>query len=202
MNGAESLRAFVAVPLSEEVRAAALELQRRVREEWGEDVKWVEGANLHVTLKFLGQVEVGKMREVEEALERVAGDFAPFQVRTGGLGTFPSPGRIRVVWYGLREGEEKAAALGHAVEESLRGLGFEAEERFHAHITLGRVRRGREGRVAGWPHSLVNEDQGCWMPIDRFVLMQSVLSRGGPTYGVLREFLLSGQQVSEEQGHE
>lgn len=202
MSRGESVRAFVAVPLSEEVRAAALEAQGRLREAWGDKVKWVEGDNLHITLKFLGQVEVEGVGRIGDVLERIAGGFGPFEVRTGGVGAFPSPGRVRVVWYGVREGGQSLAALGRAVEKSLEGLGFEAEERFHAHVTLGRVRRESDGRALAWPEGIGSEDGECLMRIERFVLMQSILSGSGPTYQIWREFPLGGEGAREEERNE
>lgn len=198
MSGGESIRAFIAVPLSEEVRRAAVEVQDRLRQAWGGQVRWVEGKNLHITLKFLGQVEISRMEQVGYVLERMAGEFEPFEARTGGVGAFPSLGRARVVWYGVKEGGERLTALAQAAEESLEGLGFEREGRFHAHITLGRVRRGSEGRSLAWPKGIESEDGEYSLWIERFILMQSILNGSGPTYVARREFLLGREEPAEE----
>jgi len=191
------------VPLTEEVKAAALQAQRRLRDAWGDKVKWVEESNMHITLKFLGQTEVGRLAQVEGILGRVASEFDPFQVGTGGVGGFPSLERPRVVWYGLTEGGDALAAVADAVEQSLAELGFEVEGRFHPHVTLGRVRRESGGQGLGRladaeKEGAPDERQGPSMRIERYVLMESILSRSGPTYRVLREFPLGARGLSEE----
>jgi len=191
MSQEESIRAFLAVPLSEEVRAAALAVQRQLREPWGDKVKWVEEDNLHITLKFLGQVGIEKIERLGDVAEDVAGESSPFAVRTGGVGAFPSVKQVRVLWYGVKEGGAELTALASALERSIQQLGFEVEGRFHPHVTLGRVRRESEGLAPAW-QATEAQNEGPSMQVKHFVLMQSVLTKGGPTYHVRREFDLKG----------
>jgi 2'-5' RNA ligase len=126
-------------------------------------------------------------------LQRLTSDFDAFEVKTGGVGAFPSLKRVRVVWYGVKGGEERLTELAQAVEKSVEGLGFEAEGRFHPHITLGRVRRESNGLSLIWPEWAETSGKECLLRIDRFTLMQSILSGSGPTYSVVREFPLGMQ---------
>lgn len=106
------------------------------------EVRWVpRAANVHLTLKFLGAVDEGRLEEIAAALDAVRARHAPFNAETSGFGAFPSPRRARVLWAGIGAGAENLGALAADVEGSLEGLGFERETRPYApHLTLGRAR--------------------------------------------------------------
>ncbi|MBI4637242.1 MAG: RNA 2',3'-cyclic phosphodiesterase [Candidatus Rokubacteria bacterium] len=138
-----AVRSFVAVLLDPDTRAAlgtAIERLRRA----GRGVAWVVPDNLHVTLKFLGQVDEARLGEVASALAAAAAGVAAFDFVVQGLGAFPSVDRPRVVWAGAGEGAGALVTLASRVEEALGPLGFAAEARpFSPHVTLGRLRAPR-----------------------------------------------------------
>jgi 2'-5' RNA ligase len=102
-------------------------------------VRWVPPENIHLTLKFLGEVDITKTQPLQEALKREAGHCKPFEVRVEGLGAFPNTRRPRVVWTGVQAPIE-LAALVSAVEAATVPLGFPTEDRsFSPHLTIGRV---------------------------------------------------------------
>jgi 2'-5' RNA ligase len=146
-------------------------------------VSWVAPENLHVTLKFLGNVDPTRLDAVRSALAAAAPAREAFDLAVQGLGAFPSPTRPRVIWAGVGAGEAPAAALAGRVEELLVPLGFAREARpFAAHVTLGRVREPRpdaalaEALAAGAarPFGLVR--------VARLSLMRSELSPRGARY--------------------
>lgn len=103
-------------------------------------VRWVEPSNLHITIWFLGEVAEARIPEVTTAIgERYP--VAAFDLRFGGVGAFPSPGRPRVIWTGISKGAEELAGLHEEVRRRVEPLGFEPERReYSAHLTLGRVK--------------------------------------------------------------
>jgi 2'-5' RNA ligase len=104
-------------------------------------VRWVTPANIHLTIKFLGDVSVGNLDLLTKMLQAEAGRHPAFEVRVGGLGAFPSNRRPRVVWVGV-EAPAELAALQRGVEAEMARLGYEPEPRaFSPHLTLGRVIR-------------------------------------------------------------
>jgi recombination protein RecA len=137
----------VAVLLPDGVRARVAATAAELRE-GAAAISWVRPENLHLTLRFLGVVDEAGLARVREALEEAAAWTAPFAVRLGGLGGFPSPRAPRVVWVGVEAGAEALAMLHARVESALAARGIPRETRpFHAHVTLGRARdpRGAPG---------------------------------------------------------
>ena len=105
---------------------------------------WVAPDNVHLTLKFLGNVETARLGEIERALAAAAATRAAFDLDIHGLGAFPTRLRPRVLWAGVGAGAAEAAGVAAAVDEALAALGFAREARpFAAHVTLGRVREPR-----------------------------------------------------------
>ena len=180
-----SIRAFIAVELPTEVRGSLGLLARELAAS-GADVKWVEEANLHVTMRFLGEITEEQRQGLATLLTAVAARRQPIPLRLSSLGGFPSLTSPRVVWVGVGQGHEELAAIAGDVEEGLARLGLPHEERaFIAHVTLGRVRSGRNlGRLVSQITATT------WTPPEPFVadqltLFQSTLSSSGPIYTAL-----------------
>lgn len=148
------------------------------------DVAWVAPANLHVTLKFLGQVDESRVAAFADALRAAAARHRPFEVAVRGLGAFPSPGRARVLWAGLQDDAAELAALAESVEAACAGLGAPRETRaFAAHVTLGRVREPR--RQPALAEALARPADVGRVRIERVSLMRSELSARGARYSEL-----------------
>ncbi|HXU03552.1 MAG TPA: RNA 2',3'-cyclic phosphodiesterase [Polyangia bacterium] len=149
----DSVRSFVAVPLPEEIRTrilvAAQELARALP-----DVKWFRKLeNLHITVKFLGQVEEDKLTALGQDLAQALAPVPRFRLDVRGMGAFPSPRKANVVWAGIAEGAPGLKAVADAVEGVSERFGFAREQRaFTGHVTVGRsVRskgRGVDARAA------------------------------------------------------
>jgi 2'-5' RNA ligase len=170
------------VLLDDTVRAAlgaAIERLRRA----AHHVAWVAPANLHFTLKFLGQVDEARLPELGAALAAAAVARSGFTAAVTGLGAFPSPARPRVVWAGVDEGAPALTELAAGVEQALVALGFPPEARpFSPHVTLGRVRvPRRDARLADLLTVAAREEFGR-VRVERVVLMESQLSPGGARY--------------------
>jgi 2'-5' RNA ligase len=202
----ETLRAFVAVEVSETVAERAGALVDRLRgSSAGGEVKWVQPHHFHLTLKFLGQTPRPDLPALSEALQRVSATAAPFTLELGGLGAFPTVRRPRVVWLGVTAGGEALARLAGATETACEALGWAREEKpYRAHLTLGRVRersRGAPSRPAARPEALTRAleresgSEAGETRVERIVLVRSELGRGGPVYTVLDAFPLSGTIV-------
>jgi 2'-5' RNA ligase len=186
-----SVRAFVAVQVSDQVRETITAIENDLRRV-GADVKWVEPHNLHLTLKFLGDTATEKLEGLCAALREAVQGAAAFDLTLAGAGTFP-PGRrsVRVVWIGSAEGREALAELARRVEDACASQGFEKEQRpFSPHLTIGRVRK--ESRRLAELAAAVSEVRfnPLKLRIDRLNLIRSELSPKGPTYTVLERFSL------------
>jgi len=184
------MRLFLALELPEEERRRLA--QYPLRREWfgfGEGVKAVRPENLHVTLKFLGDVADENVDQVRGTLEKVTLP-EPIQLRTAGVTFFPPRGPIRV-FVALLEGDlDRLVALHSRIEAALEPLGFAREERpFTPHVTLARAARERGINPAG--RTLVADSPpapGEPFQVRSFVLFQSHLKPGGPEYVPLAHF--------------
>ena len=190
----QNIRTFVAVETSQAVRRRAEELGRALAAAPA-DVKWVKWDNLHLTLKFLGDVDAREVHHVCEAVRRVAEEAAPFALEMRGAGAFPNAGRPRTIWLGAGAGHEPLEALQEKLESALEALGFRREaRRFQVHLTIGRVRRGPRG-IAELGKLIAEQADfpAGRMRVAELVTFSSVLGPSGPTYEALSRAKLSGE---------
>jgi 2'-5' RNA ligase len=174
------MRLFLAINLPEGLRTPLFELGQGLRK-FG-DLKTVEGENIHLTLKFLGEAEPEK---VVSSLNKIR--FKPFEVSLKGMGVFPNEDYIRVVWVGCEKGAQEVIALHKEVELALPD--FEKDRDFHPHATLARVRSPKDKE--GLRKFIEENDREFGsFKAESFELMKSELSRGGPKYETVRSFRL------------
>jgi 2'-5' RNA ligase len=192
-----TLRTFVAVEISPEVRNSALRLIERLRAAPAK-VTWTKAANLHYTLKFLGDVPAEQTAAVCKAVQEAVTPFSPFEAVAAGAGAFPTAGRPRTLWLGMHEGTEALEMVFKAIERTLQPLGFPLEHRrFAPHLTLGRVREGGSSglvELAELVKKHADFDAGL-VPIGEVVVFASTLGRDGPSYQALSRAEFKGPAV-------
>jgi 2'-5' RNA ligase len=180
-----AIRCFVAVLLPERVRAGLAAVCAELRGQT-RGLSWVRADNLHLTLRFLGEVEPAMLPHVQEAVTDAASAVAPFTVSLDGLGGFP-PGRApRVLWAGVSTGGEEMMALHTGLETALAARGIPRESRpFHPHVTLARA---RDPRGAGGLASVLGAGPPFGeAPVAALHLMRSELDPRGARYSVVTE---------------
>ena len=172
----ERWRCFVAVPIGDPLRLALAE----VVEGWkDEGLRWTDPANWHVTLAFLGPTDPGRVASVEAVMEKVASAHGPVHLRTGGLGAFPSPGRARVLWYGVEDPIAELAALARDLHLE---LGVEVAGPYRPHLTLARARRQPVNLAPFLADASAPDGE---LVVDRLNLMRSHLGGGPARYEVV-----------------
>lgn len=190
-SGEGSIRLFYGVYVDEARRDAVVELQERLRVP-GPRVKWVERANLHFTLRFIGDVPAGRVDDFVVAGGAAAAACRSFDMQLRGAGAFPSPAHAKTIWLGADAGAEAMIELHRALSEVLDSEGLaEAEGRaFVPHCTLGRVReRGECGRLAEALKAEAETEIGG-MRCGEFCLIGSTLTSSGPQYETVERFAL------------
>jgi len=140
------LRSFVAVEIPAEIRSAlAISIAPLQKALPRPLVRWVAPQNIHLTLKFLGDVTPANLERLAEALKAEVVSYETFSMSVGGLGTFPNPRRARLIWIGL-EAPAALTVLLHGVEAIAERLGYASEHRpFSPHLTIGRVGQNASG---------------------------------------------------------
>jgi 2'-5' RNA ligase len=183
----EKLRAFIAISLPEPVLQGIVTAQETLKRS-GLKIRWVRKEGIHLTLKFLGDIDRDSVEKISEAMERATGSFSPFTLWAEGIGVFPNLRRPRVAWVGLSGDIEILRALQRDLESQLSGLGFPKEKRpFKGHLTLGRVK----GRLDGIKLQEALEDLGDFrtesFTAQSLVLFQSELRPDGAVYSRVAE---------------
>jgi RNA 2',3'-cyclic 3'-phosphodiesterase len=181
-------RCFVAVDVEGVELTEALIRAQKLVESTGADVKCVEPENIHITLKFLGEVSDEKIIQVSEVLRRIA--FKPFTLRFQGVGVFPNLSRPNVVWVGVTGEVIKILGIYSELEINLKRLGFEPEQKpFQPHATMCRVKSGKnKAKLAEAVTSMKNKIFGE-LKVEHIKLKKSTLTNSGPIYSTLAESL-------------
>jgi len=180
------VRCFVAVEVED---AAILDAIGRVQAGLmgtGADLKAVERENIHLTMRFLGDVDEGLLEEVKGLVSGVR--FDSFRMELEGVGVFPNLGRPRVVWVGVTTGAEELKGIFNGLEPALVEMGFKPERRgFSPHITIARVRSGRNrGQLVDEVIRSQGDGFGGF-EVKHIRLKKSVLTPRGPVYSTLAE---------------
>jgi len=149
-------------------------------------LKLVEPQNLHITMRFLGEIDERMVGDICKAIGGI--EFNAFEIELRGLGAFPKEGYANVIWIGIRGGRERLEEVAGAIESRLRSLGIPPDERgFSPHLTIARVKSpGCRAKFREFLLSSKDLEFGR-IPVDSIRLKRSELSPGGPTYYTLCE---------------
>jgi len=190
----EPIRAFIAIELPSQIMAALSQLQDKLKTSKSGSVKWVDPEGIHLTLKFLGNVDEAEIPALNRALSEAVKGIAPFYLELGEPGAFPSSQAPRVVWVGVGGEIEPLLTLHNNIDRVLTPLGFPPEKRaFSPHLTLGRVREETlpgERRRLGENVALLKTGAKSSFKVESLSLMRSKLSREGAVYSCLASFAL------------
>jgi 2'-5' RNA ligase len=182
------LRLFFGIPVDEVIRERVAEVQEQLRATQAK-VKWVEPANFHFTLRFIGEVPDQEVEEFAKVAEGTWGSRTPQDVLVRGVGVFTQLRRPRVIWVGVHQGGELISQLHEELSARLaHTYGGPEEKSFTPHLTIGRVKALRpDNRLTDAISEMSDVEVGVFRP-DRFVLYQSRLARSGASYRVLRTY--------------
>lgn len=180
------VRAFIAISCPDELKKAILEIQKSINK-FGR-MRLVEPENIHMTLKFLGNVDDNKLNELINALDFISNN-KKFEVSLKGVGAFPGPGYVRVLWLGVDKGSDRIQMIQKGIDDKLESYGFKKDNRFHPHFTLARVKSIDKENIKRFLQENSDLEFGKFL-IRRIDLMGSKLSPTGPTYSVTHTFEL------------
>lgn len=185
------MRTFIAIELDKKITDALAEIQKELKSSQA-DIKWVRPENIHLTLKFLGEVEEARIKEIIQRLKELGSQIKPFALRISGLGTFPGLKSARVIWAGIKEDTDELMKLAKMIEDGLITLGFPKENReFSAHLTLGRFRSNKNRNKLIRRLEETQIPQRLTQQIASIALFKSLLHPTGAVYQKLSEINLS-----------
>ncbi|KAA0003736.1 MAG: RNA 2',3'-cyclic phosphodiesterase [Thermoplasmata archaeon] len=180
------MRSFISIDVGAMDSLVSLEKELG---EAGVSLKLVEPENIHLTLKFLGEIDEELVPKIEEAMREAVNGIEPFTAELVGTGAFPSLDYMKVVWVGMRDSGETKKIAG-ALEESLQKYGFRREKRFTPHVTLARVKgaRGKE-KLREILSKNMQKNFGK-VRVESIRLKKSELRKEGPLYTTLLDVKL------------
>jgi len=182
----EQIRSFIAIELPGGLKLELTQLETQLKTEKQPGVKWANPDNIHLTLKFLGNIGADRSGEITGAIEAAARGITPFRLKAKELGVFPNLRRVQVAWVGISGEVDKLSQLQKRLESNLASLGFTPESRpFTAHLTLARLsdripsdERQRFGQLI--TNTRFNSNHN--IEVDAISLMKSQLTKAGAIY--------------------
>ena len=182
-----SIRSFLAFDMENATVLNRLSAVQALLIQTGADLKIVEPQNIHITVRFLGDITPDTAEKIYEEMKKI--QFTPFNVRINGVGVFPDLRYPRVVWAGMTEGADQLKNVFSQLEPRLRGLGFTPDTKgFSPHLTIARVRSGtNKAQLAEFVSKNANYDFGA-IKAECLRLKKSDLTPKGPIYATIKEF--------------
>ncbi|MCP4690135.1 MAG: RNA 2',3'-cyclic phosphodiesterase [Desulfobacterales bacterium] len=182
----ETFRSFIAVNIPDPVISAIREVQGGMRAR-GLKVKWVRPENIHLTLKFLGEIPSADVEDVGRAMAETLEGRGPLTLSARGLGCFPGLKRARVIWVGLAGEVHPLIEYQEAMDQALAGIGLPREKRpFKGHLTLARIKgRVKPGALAAAMEAF-GDFESQPFTVKEIILFKSQLTPAGPIYTALR----------------
>ena len=184
--GDERWRVFCAVALPRDLHDRLTTHINHIREAVPDArASWSRADNIHLTLKFLGDISLPQVEKLSQAAARSVEDIAPFKIVLEHTGVFPPHGSPRVLWIGVNDLEGKLGELHARLEEAAARLGFQKEPRpFHPHLTLARLRKRQHARTLASAHKSM-EFEPAEMAVSELLVIRSELSSEGSKYTVI-----------------
>jgi len=182
----EAIRSFIAFDMDSESVLKKIADAQTLLAKIGADLKLVEPKNIHITLRFLGNVTPNTVERIFEEMKKV--QFTPFNVKIYGIGAFPNLRYPRVLWAGITEGADQLRNIFNQLEPRLRSLGFAPDQKgFSPHLTIARVKSGRnKAELAKFIAENANYEFGI-VKAECLRLKKSDLTPKGPVYSTLKE---------------
>lgn len=182
---AKTQRTFIAVSIPEQVARFIQNVQNRLRSSLPE-IRWVAVKNIHLTLKFLGEIDPGQNEGIVAQMEEAALCAPPFSLSVKGVGVFPNHRQARVLWVGLAGDMDRLASIHAGLEKGLESVGFPRDRRsFSPHLTIGRSRRQIHPESIEKALRTMGEDDHETFMVERIGLYKSVLKPTGAEYTLL-----------------
>jgi len=184
------MRAFIAISLPTETKNNLSKIQDRLKTALPK-ISWVKPINLHLTLKFLGEISPKQLKDIRQVTTEIAKDTPEFKIKLETLGIFPNIPSARIIWVGTNQLPSELKILVDRIETRIAELGKPKEERpFSAHITIARIKSNIDSSILENQINKINSEIGCQdlgFDVKGITLFESTLGSQGPTYTVIEE---------------
>lgn len=179
------IRSFIAVEIPEGVQAQIGQLQQKFKNLQG-NIKLVKSENIHLTLKFLGDIDQSQLNKIKEKIDDTAKISKKFEIKICGIGVFPKLDFPRIIWVGIEDDEKHIEKIYQNLEDGLSKIGFEKEKRaFHSHLTIARIKYLKDKvelkKILETTQFIISEQ----ITVNEISLFKSTLTPKGAIYTLL-----------------
>ena len=180
------IRAFLAIDLDNDLKPKINKIIKQFKQ-IDTRIKYVELLNLHLTLKFFGEIDSDGLKLLENKIENVVSEFEPFNVKVKGCGAFPNNNHIKVIWIGIDE-DSIIKELHDKLDSEFVKLGFDKDKKFSTHLTIGRMKSAKNRNQVESVIEEFSDIEIGEMTVNNIVLKKSTLTPSGPIYKDLKVF--------------
>jgi 2'-5' RNA ligase len=186
----ESIRTFIAIEIPQNVISAIGKIQQALKS-YRFSIKWVRPESIHLTLKFLGNIDPAAVESIDRVLKTTVDPFKPFSLQARGLGVFPGVKRPRVIWMGIAGQMDRLMGLQRNLDKNMNDIGFARDKRpFKGHLTLGRVKGRIDSRRMSGVLTEYSDFEAQPFTVGSLILYKSELHPTGAVYTKLLEIAL------------
>ncbi|MCD7781137.1 MAG: RNA 2',3'-cyclic phosphodiesterase [Methanosphaera sp.] len=184
------MRVFLAIDIENYLKNDILETQEILKSTDSARIKLVEEDNIHLTMKFFGDVTDTKLEEIMDTIDYVKDEYDPYNMKLSRVGAFPNIKRPRVIWIGCHDKEKMTSDLMQNLDFNFEKIGFDLERSYTPHITIGRVKQTYDDNRL---RELLKDIESTYygdMEVHKLTLKSSELTPNGPIYDTIEEFSL------------
>ena len=182
------VRAFMAIDLDDDLKPKINKIIKEFKQ-IDAKIKYVELTNLHLTLKFFGDIDTNGLKLLEEKIAGVVSETEPFNIKIKGCGAFPNTNRIKVIWVGI-EDDTVLKDLHDRLDVEFNKLGFDLDKKFSTHLTIGRMKSAKNKSPVKSTIEEFEDVEIGEMKVDSISLKKSTLTPAGPIYNDIMVFEL------------
>ncbi len=184
------MRCFLAIEIEPYIKNKINETQEIIKESNSAKVKYVETENIHLTLKFFGEIDKYQIEDISDIVNQTIDDYDKYDVKLVNVGAFPNIYRPRVIWTGIKDKEKTTIKLIKELDNKFNKIGFKKEKDYIPHITIGRVKEvSDKDKLSQTLKNLKKRYHGK-MEVKKIYLKSSQLTPNGPIYENIKEFNL------------
>lgn len=184
----DKIRSFLAIEIDDELLNKINSIEDDFKTV-DANIKYVPAVNIHITLKFFGNIDSNMIDKIINSVEKVTKNHKPFNINIKGSGAFPNENRIKVIWIGLTE-NKYLKSLQKDLDNEFSKLGFDLEKNYQSHLTIGRMRNARNKRNIQDKIEYYHDFEVGEMNVSHIVLKKSTLTSSGPIYENIKVFNL------------
>lgn len=184
------MRAFLAIEIDDYLKNNIKKTQQNIKNTQSAKIKYVEDENLHLTIKFFGDINERKQKQISKSINRTIENYNPYILKVAKIGAFPNINRPKVIWTGVKDKNKNTINLIKELDEEFNKIGFKKERNYVPHITIGRVKNiSQKNVLENTLQNLKNSYYGK-MKVTKLCLKSSELTPNGPIYNTEEEFIL------------